>query len=111
MEKSIPSVVPLFAFALIFISIGIYSIRKKTPMHFWSMSPVKTEEISDVKSYNKENGLMWIVYGSTYILAAVFTFFGRKIAPIIIILSCTIGLVPLIYVYQRIYIKYKINNK
>jgi len=62
MGKSAYSTVPLFVFAAIFIGIGIYSIKKKTPMHFWSMSPVKLEEISDVKSYNKGNGLMWIVY-------------------------------------------------
>mgnify|MGYP004701868261 CR=1 FL=1 len=107
MEKSAYSTVPLFVFAAIFIGIGIYSIKKKTPMHFWSMSPVKLEEISDVKSYNKENGLMWIVYGSTYILAAIFAFFGSKIAPIIIVLSCTIGLIVLVFVYQSIYWKYK----
>ena len=87
MEKSAYSTVPLFAFAAIFIGIGIYSIKKKTPMHFWSMSSVKSEEISDVKSYNKENGLMWIVYGCTYILSAVFALFGSIIAPIIMVLD------------------------
>ena len=39
--------------SLIFIGIGIYSIKRKTPMHFWAGSKVKREEITDIKAYNR----------------------------------------------------------
>ena len=99
--------IALLLFAAVFIGIGIYSLKKKTPTHFWSVTTVKTEEISNVKSYNKENGIMWLVYGSTYIISAILSLFGSIIAPIIVILSSTVGLIILVLVYQRIYMKYK----
>ena len=37
--------------------IGIYAWRRKEPMWFWSGSTVKAEEISDVRAYNKANGI------------------------------------------------------
>lgn len=95
--------------ATIFIGLGIFSIQKRAPMHFWSGITVKAEEISDIRSYNKENGIMWISYGATYILSAILTvLFGTDIGAIIIILSCTVGLIALVLVYKGIYKKYSV---
>jgi hypothetical protein len=111
MEAKIAFVVPVLICALIFVGMGILSIDKDTPMHFWSGTTVKAEEISNVKSYNKENGIMWIIYGSTYILSAILTiFFGSKIGVLIVTLSCTVGLIALILVYTSIYKKYKVRK-
>ena len=97
--------------AAVFIGIGIFSIKKKTPMHFWSGTTVKSEEISDVRAYNKENGVMWITYGATYVLAAILALlFGSKMGAILVTLSCTLGLIILIVVYGHIYKKYKNNT-
>ena len=94
--------------AAVFIGIGVYAIKKKTPIHFWSGTTVKSEEITDVEAYNKENGVMWITYGATYVLAAILPlFFGSKIGAIILTLSCTLGLIILIIVYGRIYKRYR----
>ncbi|MCR2044167.1 hypothetical protein [Anaerosalibacter massiliensis] len=71
MGTAMPLVVISFICATVFIGIGIFALKKKTPMHFWSGTRVKTEEISDVKAYNKANGTMWIAYGSTFILSAI----------------------------------------
>jgi len=101
--------VPVFMCATVFIGLGIYSIKKKTPMHFYAGTTVKLEEISDVKAYNKANGIMWIMYGSTFILAAILAvFLGGMVGAIIVGLSSTVGLIVLLLTYQRIYRKYKI---
>ena len=46
--------------ALAFTILGVYAWRRKKPMWFWSGSEVKEREISDVKAYNKANGIMWL---------------------------------------------------
>ena len=45
--------------AVLFCGIGVYAERSEKPMHFWSGSEVKPEEISDIPSYNRENARMW----------------------------------------------------
>ncbi|MCC5910879.1 MAG: hypothetical protein JJT76_10630 [Clostridiaceae bacterium] len=108
MGATIVFVMPVLIAAAVFIGIGIFALRKETPMHFWSGTTVKKEDISDIESYNRENGFMWILYGSTYVLAAVLTLlFGSILGAIIVTLSCTVGLIVLVFVYGRIYKKYK----
>ena len=46
--------------ALAFTILGVYAWRRKKPTWFWSGSEVKEREISDVKAYNKANGIMWL---------------------------------------------------
>ncbi|KXZ39239.1 hypothetical protein SAMN05661008_01044 [Alkalithermobacter thermoalcaliphilus JW-YL-7 = DSM 7308] len=95
--------------ASIFIMIGIYSIKRKPPMHFWAGTTVKKEEIADVKLYNKANGIMWICYGLVYVVAGVIALFGKSsVSGVIIGLACFPGLIVLILVYQVIYKKYKV---
>lgn len=94
--------------ALSFFLIGIYALKKERPMHFWSGSTVKSEEIRDIKAYNKANGLMWIIYGSLFVLAGLASLFKQTTIAIIIILLATLpGLIILIIVYRAIYNKYK----
>ena len=103
--------IPILLTSAIFIAIGVYSIRKKTPMHFWSGTTVKSEEITDVKAYNRANGIMWISYGVTYIIGLLLsTVFGSKIGTIITIFSSSIGLILLIIIYGKIYNKYKVKR-
>lgn len=108
MGTAMPLVVISFICATVFIGIGIFALKKKTPMHFWSGTRVKTEEISDVKAYNKANGTMWIAYGSTFILSAILSIlFDSNIGGILLAISSTLGLVILIIVYRRIYSRYE----
>lgn len=108
MTEAIVFAVPTLLCAGIFIGIGIFALIKKTPMHFWAGTTVKSEEISDVKAYNRENGIMWIIYGSIYLLSAILAlFFGSMVGGIIVFLSGTVGVIALLFNYQRIYKKYK----
>lgn len=107
MEGAIPFAIIVWICALAFIAIGIYALKRKTPMHFWSGTTVKPEEISDVKAYNKANGIMWILYGFTFILGGIFSLlFNTNIGGIIVAISSTLGLIILMLVYRRIYQKY-----
>lgn len=106
---SIVEIVSIMPVVIMFIGIGIYSLKRKTPMHFWSGSTVKPEEISDIYAYNKANGIMWIVYGLSYLLILPLGFvFGEVICTIITIILATFGLVALIICYKLIYKKYKV---
>lgn len=108
MEATIPLAVILFICAIVFICIGIYALKKKTPMHFWSGTIVKTEEISDIKAYNKANGIMRIIYGLIFIISAIISLiFDSNIGGIISAISATLGLFILVIVYRRIYNKYE----
>lgn len=90
---------------VVFIGLGIFSIKKKTPMHFWSGTTVKPEEISNIKAYNKANGIMWIAYGIIISTLALLTeFIGEAIFAFTVIFS----IVALVICYYRIYNKYKV---
>lgn len=76
-------------------------------MHFWSGSTVKPEEIADIPSYNRANGLMWAVYAACMLLAGVISLFSITVGAILLVILCVPGIVALILVYKKIYNKYK----
>jgi len=47
-----------FGCAILFFSIGVYAMKLKKPMWFWSGSEVNPLEISNIKKYNRENGII-----------------------------------------------------
>ena len=51
---------------LLFTGLGIYAWRLEKPMWFWSGSTVRPDQITDVKAYNRENGIMWICYSLVF---------------------------------------------
>ena len=106
---AIPFAIIIWICGLMFIGIGIFSLKKKTPMHFWAGTTVKPEEISDITAYNKANGIMWISYGGMYILSGLFSLiYNISIGAFIVVLMSIPGLIVLIIVYKKIYDKYKI---
>ena len=46
--------------SMLFTGLGVYAWKRKKPMWFWSGSTVSENEISDVRAYNRANGIMWI---------------------------------------------------
>ena len=61
---------------LLFFAIGIYARRLDKPMWFWSDSHVDPSRITDLKGYNKENGIMWQTYSLWYFASCGAAFFG-----------------------------------
>ena len=91
----------------LFTGIGIYAIKRKEPMWFWSGTKVSSDEITDIPAYNRANGMMWIVFSLFFWLSLVLGILNMKIAGLLLFLGCTAGMVFLVVVYGRIYSKYK----
>lgn len=99
-----------FGCAILFYSIGVYAQRREEPMWFWSGSKVGADQITDVKSYNQENASMWKLYSLWYVAAGIAEIWNSIAMLIILVLSCTVGVVILIHSYKKIYEKYSVRR-
>ena len=94
----------------LFTGLGIYAMKRKKPMWFWSGSTVKEQEISDVRAYNRANGIMWISFSVILWISTILGLFGLKCAGICLIAGCILGVPLLPVVYSRIYRRYRVNK-
>ena len=92
MVGSIIWYVVCFGCAILFYSIGMYSQKLKTPMHFWAGSKVDAEQITDIKGYNHENARMWKLYSLWYVAAGLAEIWDTYLAMLLLFGSCTLGL-------------------
>ena len=99
-------VVSVTACALTFIALGIYSIKRKDPMHFWAGSKVPPEKVSDIPRYNRANGIMWIVTGLLYAADALLAFYDFFTAGMVLLVISLGGVPCLILGYRAICKKY-----
>lgn len=93
--------------ALIFASIALWAFKREDPMHFWSGSTVKVEEITDIRAYNRANGWMWTIYAISMVVTGIVSLFNDKIGVVLLVIICVPGIVVLVMVYKRIYNKYR----
>ncbi len=93
--------------SLIFGIIALWAFKRKDPMHFWSGSTVRPEEIADISAYNRANGLMWAIYTVCMVVTGLLSLFSIKIGAILLVIICIPGIVVLIVAYNRIYNKYR----
>ena len=98
-----------FGCAILFFGIGIYAKRLKKPMWFWTGSEVDPSQITDIRQYNKEIGIMWQLYSLWYFATGIAEIWNSILALILLVLSCTVGIVFLIITYNKIYKKYSIH--
>ena len=106
MEKVIWLVITIPC-SLLFTGIGIYAWRRTKPMWFWSGSSVREDEITNVKAYNRENGIMWICYSAVFWISTIMGIRSVSTAGIVLAVGCLGGLPLLVITYNRIYRKYK----
>ena len=106
MEKVIWLVITIPC-SLLFTGIGIYAWRRTKPMWFWSGSSVREDEITNVKAYNRENGIMWICYSGVFWISTIMDIGSVSTAGIVLAVGCLGGLPLLVIAYNRIYRKYK----
>ena len=96
--------------ALIMIGIGIFQLRSRTPVTFYTGEKAPAAyEIKDLHTWNAGHGKMWLIYGfviaAGFILAAVFS---HTILSIIPVFCCICAPIPiLIIVHHRLVKKYK----
>jgi len=93
--------------ALILGLIALWAFKRKTPMHFWSGSEVKPEEISNIPAYNKANGMMWLKYTAATVFSGAVSLWSVGIGAILLTVVCVPGIAFLVINYKRIYNKYK----
>jgi len=106
MEKIIWLVITIPC-SLLFTGIGIYAWRREKPMWFWSGSTVREEEITNVRTYYRENGIMWICYSSVFWISTFMGIWNVSTAGIVLAAGCFGGIPLLVIAYNRIYRKYK----
>lgn len=96
--------------ALIMIIIGIYQIKSKTPVTFYTgENPFKPEEITDIKAWNRKHGFMWLIYGLIIILS---WFIGYLLSDTLwMLLSFFLGLITpiffMVWYHEYLVKKYK----
>lgn len=95
-----------FGCGLVFYVLGIYASKTEKPMHFYSGTEIDTNTITDIKKYNQENALMWKVYSLCYFVSAIVGIWNTLLCVILLIFSCSVGIVFLVIQYHRILRKY-----
>ena len=94
--------------AAAFTGLGVFAMRRKKPMWFWSGSEVKPYEIRDIPAYNRANGWMWIGYALGFWAAAALSLLNVPAAGIVTAVWCLGGIPVLVLAYNKIYKKYKV---
>ena len=94
--------------SLLFTSIGIYAWRRRKPMWFWAGDTVSEDEITDVRAYNRANGIMWLCFSlPLWIGTIVVVCHNIILGTNIMLLDATVGLVLMMITYTFIRKKYK----
>ena len=108
MAGAIIGCIVYFGCAILFYGIGIYAQRLQKPMWFFSGTEVDPQTITDVGQYNRENARMWKLYSLWYFAAAVAAIWNTVVAVVLLVLSCTVGMVILVATYHKIHEKYRV---
>ncbi len=95
----------------IFILLGFSCFKQTTPTGFWSGVDVKAEEVTDVKAYNKANGIMWCVFSVFFWISGIAAIFNSVVSVIFMVLSCTVGIIGLIIGYGMIKRRYFVSYR
>ena len=111
MDTIIPWLLIMAPCSALLTGIGIFAWRRKQPMWFWSGSTVKEEEISDVRAYNRANGIMWIAFSLIFWICTAIGIWNTKAAGIMMMAGCAAGIPLLIVAYRKIYRKYAKGEK
>lgn len=93
--------------ALLMFGIGISQIKSKKPVGFYSgVNPPDEKEISDVNTWNKKHGAMWILYGMCIVLAWVCgLIIGNSLLLLIPYLICLLLPIPFMALYHHKLVK------
>lgn len=90
-----------FLVSIILIGIGVFQIKRDEPVGFSGEKAPKKEYLSDVESWNKKHGIMWITYGIAITCSfSICVFVGNFIASIIFV-GASIGTIPIMWWYHR----------
>ena len=106
-EGGIFGAITLWLCTLLFWLIALWAYKRKTPMNFWAGVEVAPEKLTNVAAYNRENAIMWAIFGTGFFVSGVVTLFHVLAGGILIAIICIPGIGFLFWNYKRIYNKYK----
>lgn len=65
--------------AVMMVAVGIQNWRSTIPVTFWNRQKApKPEEITNIRSYNRFHGLLWMVLGAVLMVSLLTNFFTGK---------------------------------
>jgi hypothetical protein len=108
MAEMIISIVVVTICVLPLFVIGIVQYRSENPVGFWSgKEPPKSEQLTDVKAYNRKHGVMWMVYAAGFLLCFWAGIpFGGNVMAVAAMIECFGGLFIMIWYHNRLERKY-----
>ena len=88
---------------VVFVGLGIYFMLSKKPANFWAGEKMRPEAVSDIKKYNRANGIMWIVYGVLFLIPAFVSLITNELDAAYILVPLIFAGTPiLIFIYVKI---------
>lgn len=106
MIKSLLLAFVLFVIGFLMIVLGIRSILKKSPYHFFDDDEISNEMLSDVKKYNSSNAKMWCFSSIPFFILGILSIFFNEI--LISFISAGIAILDVVCL---IIISHKISEK
>ncbi|MCM1298329.1 MAG: major capsid protein [Firmicutes bacterium] len=94
-----------------FGGVSIWAFTSKAPVNFWAGDEVKTAEISDIRAFNRGNGLIWAFLTLPQLIAAVLHPINGLAANIFQVGGIVIGIPIAIAAYKIIEKKYRKKGK
>ena len=70
--------VTILVCAIVFFALSVWCFASKNPVHFWTGQKVLKETISDIKKYNRANGILWLVYSFFWFISAFLGLYNLK---------------------------------
>lgn len=92
----------------IFLGLGVYAVRRRTPMNFWSGAQVPSENITDIPAYNRAMGRLWGGYSAVWFISGLVGLWRPVAATVLMSVLGAAGAVVLVLVYKRIEKKYRV---
>lgn len=86
--------------SIFLLSVGILQINKEKPVGFFGENPPQDEILSDMKTWNRMHGIMWIVYGVTIFVSFTVCAFVGNIFSSIIFVCVSVGALPIMSLYH-----------
>ena len=87
--------------SLVMIAIGVYQIKSTDPVGFYTgEKPLKKEQLTDVKAYNKKHGWMWIIFGIAIMSAFLVSSLLGEIGSTVLQIGVIVGALPVMMWYH-----------
>ena len=90
------------------IVIGVCQFRSKVPVGFYTCEKApEEEELTDVTSWNRKNGMLWMGYGTAMVLSFLAAgLLGDEMIASIVVCVVILGGIPVMMLYHH-YLKKK----